>query len=233
MPSFLVNLEVELEAADYSRAAELAAKMVAHGTPPATAWLVRGFAGAEREEPGAVVDLIEDGVGWVPVDLIPVGAERSCSNCGVGQFEVCGRPFFDADGSASVDLRCTTCNVQSSHSWTWGSEVSVPDVPVEADDTEPSARERPEQPVLGPLAQPGDWTLFGGKFEEVAHVEYEYYIRHADQPPWVRKRIISTTGKVRFFAHEQGGRYDGAELWGVAVSFEADAAHLGKEIKRW
>jgi hypothetical protein len=232
MPSFLVNLEVELEAADYWRAAELAAKMVAHGTPPATAWLVRGLAGAGREEPGAVVDLTEDGLSWVPVDLIPQEVDRRCRFC-PGHMRVYGRPHFDADGSADVDLRCPSCGVESSASWTWGSDVTVPNVPMEGADVEPSAQDHPEQPAVGPLAQPGDWTLFGGKYEEVAHVEYEYYIRHANQPPWVRKRIISTTGKVRFFAHEQGGRYDGAELWGIPVSFEADAAHLGKEIKRW
>ena len=51
---------------------------------------------------------------------IPDDAERPCGRDGcTGEYELQGRPHFDADGHANIGLRCPLCGLESSHSWQW------------------------------------------------------------------------------------------------------------------
>ena len=52
---------------------------------------------------------------------IPREAERPCDRdegC-PGRYQLLGRPFFDADGSADVGLICRKCGLESVHFWNW------------------------------------------------------------------------------------------------------------------
>ena len=51
---------------------------------------------------------------------IPKEAERPCDREGCdGRYQLLGRPFFDADGSADVGLICRKCGLESVHFWNW------------------------------------------------------------------------------------------------------------------